>query len=102
MSKKIDRPKSLYVMIASGTLVIVYLVAIIILNQVSYIKSKNAPNYLEELSLLYYNVTSQVWWGVTTVITFIIFIFSMISYIDTIKKQYKYYIEKEEKRHLKD
>ncbi len=97
MDKKLDRPKSLYVMIVSGILVFVYLLVIIILNRVFYLKAVNAPDYLKELSLLHYNVTSQVWWGVTTLITFVIFIISLISYIDTIKKQYQYYIKKKEK-----
>lgn len=94
MDIKIDRPKSLYVMFVSGSLVILYLVAIITLNQVYYMKAEKADNYLEELYYLHYNTTSQVWWGVTTLITFLIFVLSLVSYIDTVKKQYTYYVQK--------
>lgn len=97
MNLKIDRPKSLYLMLVSGTLVFTFLVAIIALNQVYYEKATNTDDYFEEIYILVYNVTSQVWWGVTTLITFLIFILSMLSYIDTLKKQYIYYIEKANK-----
>lgn len=97
MGKKIDRPKSLYIMMVSGTLVFVYLVIMIILNQVFHVKAREASINLDKIYILDYNVTSQVWWGVTTLITFVIFVFSIISYIDTIKKQYQYYIKKAEK-----